>query len=265
MNNQPIGILDSGVGGLTVWKEIIKKSPHESTVYVGDSLNAPYGWYSAKKIHSLSRKLVEFLLAKKVKAIVVACNSITVTCLDSLRQEYSQVPIIGAVPVVKMATKVSRNKKIGILSTTKTAKSAYQKKLIKKFANGCSVFVHGTDELVPLIENGELEGKNLNNVLLKTLIKFKKEEIDTLALGCTHYPFVSLETQKILGKNVTLLDSGAAIARQVKRVLENNQAFSKNANSRHEFYTTGEKNAFTKVAKTLGKDTITQKIQKIKL
>ena len=265
MRNQPIGILDSGVGGLTVFKEIVHLLPHESIMYIGDSQSTPYGQYSADKIHKLAKKLVDFLISKKAKIIVIACNTITVSCLDKLREEYPQIPIIGTVPVVKTAAEVTKNKKIGILSTTNTAKSTYQKHLVEKFANNCYVFEHGTDELVPLIEKGEFNGKKMNEVLERTLMKFKREEIDTLALACTHFPFVADKMHEILGDKVRLLDSGAAIARQVQRVLDNNEAFANHTTPTYAFFTTGKKESFEKVAKHLGKDTITKNIHNISL
>jgi glutamate racemase len=265
MHNQPIGILDSGVGGLTIWKEITVLLPHESIIYIGDSKNTPYGQFNADKTHKLAKKLVKFLLSKNSKVIVIACNTITVSCLDKLRIEFPQVPIIGTVPVIKTAAQITKNKKIGILSTTYTAKSAYQKQLIEKFANHCRVFEHGTDELVPLIEKGELGGEKINDILQKTLNKFKKEGIDTLALGCTHFPFVSADLRRILGDDVRLLDSGAAIARQVQRVLEKNNSLTHKSKSKYEFFTTGTVKNFEKVANTLGKGTITKKVKNIAL
>lgn len=265
MNNRPIGILDSGLGGLTIWKEIINNLPKESTIYIGDSLNTPYGKKSPNEIYSLSKKLINFLLKKNVKAIVVACNAITVSCIDQLRSDFPQIPIIGTVPVVKTAVEVTKNKKIGILSTTTTAKSDYQKKLIKKFASNCKVFVHGTDDLVPLIEKGEFGGEKLKKILQKILSTFQKEQVDTLALACTHFPFIRREIENILGKKVILLDSGTAIGRQVKRILENNNTLSEKKKPKYEFFTTGNDQVFTKVAKTLREGTITESIRKIKL
>lgn len=265
MQNRPIGILDSGVGGLTVWKEIAELLPQESTVYIGDSYNSPYGRYTADKIHELAKKLIKFLISKDAKIIVIACNSITVSCLDKLREEFPQVPIVGTVPVVKTAARITKNKRIGILSTTNTAKSEYQKKLIEQFAHDCSVFSHGTDDLVPLIEKGELSGVTVGRILNKVLSQFKDEGVDTLALGCTHYPFVSWQIKDIIGKNITLLDSGTAIARQVKRVLEKNNSMTQESKSKYEFFTTGAVENFQKVANTLGKGTITKKVKNIAL
>lgn len=240
MNNNPIGILDSGVGGLTVLHAIIQELPHESIVYIGDSKNTPYGAKSEEEIYLLAKKLIEFLITKKVKLIVIACNTITVSCLERLRIDYPALPIIGTVPVVKMAAVNSHNKRIGILSTTRTAQSDYQRHLIEEFAKGCTVFNQGTDELVPLIEQGRQESEEMKTILRKVLAPFSKEHIDTLALGCTHFPLVKKHMQSILGKDVQLLDSGGAIARQVRRVLEHNKALSIEQEAKITIYTTGD-------------------------
>ncbi len=202
MNNHPIGILDSGLGGLTVLQAIARELQNESFVYIGDSVSTPYGAKSPDEIYKLAKRLIEFLLQQEVKLIVIACNTITVTCLDKLRSDYSQIPIVGTVPVIKTAAEVSKNKYIGILSTTQTAQSDYQKHLIETFANGCTVFNHGTDALVPLIEQGQLESSEMTAALQSVLQVFKNEKIDALALGCTHFPFLEKQMQTILGSNV---------------------------------------------------------------
>lgn len=243
----PIGILDSGLGGLSIWKEIVKLLPHESTIYIADSKNCPYGSRSQKEIYELSRRLVQFLIKKNCKLIVIACNTITVSCLDKLRSEF-KIPIIGTVPVIKTASELSKNKKIGVLSTKATAKSKYQKNLIKKFAQGCEVINIGTDKLVPFIEKGE-SSKMIQIILQKELRQFKKANIDTLALGCSHFPLIRDQIQQILGSNIQILDSGAAIARQTKRILENNDILSDNKSASHELFTTGNKEQFERVVR----------------
>lgn len=243
MDNKPIGILDSGVGGLTIWREIIKELPKESTTYIADSKNLPYGNKTSQNIHKLSHKLVQFLISKNVKIIIVACNTITVSCLDKLRAEFPQISIVGTVPVIKTASKSSKNKKIGILSTVRTAESQYQKNLIKKFARGNKVLNIGTDKLVPFIERG----RNVDSILKKELSPFIDAKVDVLALGCTHFPLIKNKIQGILGSKVLILDSGPAIARQVRRVLTNNKIISSPQNSNYEFYTTGDKGSLNRI------------------
>lgn len=264
MQNRPIGILDSGLGGLTIWNEIVAQLPKESTVYIADSQNCPYGNKNQDQIYRLSKRLVEFLLEKDAKVIVVACNSITVTCLDKLRADFPKVPITGIVPVIKTAAEKTKNKKIGVLSTTRTTQSTYQKELIEKFAKECKVFTHGTDELVPLIENGELTGQKIDKVLRSVLEKFQKEQIDTLALGCSHFPLLNEKIRSILGSGVMLLDSSGAVARQVNRVLERNSCLVEPGNKqKHMFMTTGDIEPFKKISKVLGKGELIQSIDRI--
>lgn len=240
MSSKPIGILDSGIGGLTVAKEVIKLLPHESIVYVGDSANTPYGAKTEAEIGERADKLVQFLLNKDVKAIIIACNTITVNCIDTIRKTYPSIPVIGTVPVIKTAAAVSKNKRIGILSTSKTAESAYQKKLIQDFAQDFTVFEHGTDDLVPLIEKGITVGSEVDLVLQNVLDTFKKADIDTLALGCTHYPFIKDSIQMQLGISVQLLEPSTSVARHVKKIIENNKIANTKGESSYSFYTTGD-------------------------
>ncbi len=251
MKIRAIGILDSGIGGLTVAREVVRLLPHEDIMYAGDRKNAPYGARSKNEILDLSRKMVEFLLKKNVKAVVAACNTITVNCLGDLRNEYPEIPIIGTVPVIKTAVERTRSQRIGILSTTATATSAYQENLITKFAGDCSVVNAGSDELVPYIEAGKIDGKELEVILDRVLKIFKENRIDMLALGCTHFPYIREQIAKILGKDVEVLDSGAAIARQVKRVLEVNMALNTKNTAKYELHFTGGNSLPIKVINNL--------------
>lgn len=251
MNNQPIGVLDSGVGGLSIWREIVKLLPHESTVYIADSKNCPYGTKTPEEIYLLARRLVLFLTQKEAKLIVLACNTITVNCLDKLRRDFPQISIVGTVPVIKTAVELTANKKIGVLSTIVTANSQYQKELIQKFAAGCHVLNLGTDKLVPFVERGELQGEALQKTVEEVLLPFQEAGVDTIALGCSHYPFLEPVMQQIVGQKVHILDSGAAIARQVKRVLELKHE-TNTITASHTLYTTGDKTQFASfIAATL--------------
>lgn len=251
MNSKSIGILDTGVGGLSVWREIQALLPEESTIYLADSLYCPYGNRTNEEIFVLSRRLIQFLLSKDVKSIVIACNTITVAALDKLRREFSEIPIIGTIPVVKTAVALSKNGKIGILSTRATAKSAYQKKLISLFAQGKEVLNIGTDRLVPLVEKGFVRGEKVTKILQKELASFKKRDVDVIALGCTHYPFLKSSMQQVLGDKVSLLDSGPAIARQLERVLSANDIKTIGEKRQHSMYTTGDVGTFQHVVRTL--------------
>ena len=233
---EPIGIIDSGVGGLTIASVLIKELPNESIIYLADSKNCPYGEKSAQQIYSLTGKMMNFLLKRNIKLLIIACNTITVTCIDKLREDYPNLPIIGIVPVIKTAVKSSRNKKIGVFSTAVTAESKYQKNLIKEFAKDCSVINEGSSRLVPLIEKIDFEG--VNKVLSQELRIFKDSKVDVLALGCSHFPLIKNRIQKHL-PNVLILDSGDAVVRQVQRILEHNKMLSNSDNASYNFYTTG--------------------------
>ncbi|MCL5113914.1 MAG: glutamate racemase [Patescibacteria group bacterium] len=250
-NQQAIGVLDSGVGGLSIWREIIKKNPNESTIYIADSLNCPYGEKTSEEIYNLSKNLIKFLLKKKAKLIVLACNTITVSCLDGLRRDFPDIPIVGTVPVVKTASEKTMIGRIGVLSTRKTAGSKYQKNLINKFAKNLKVINLGTDNLVRIVENGKNDNLKISKILKQELKPFSDFKADILALGCSHFPFLKREMKKVLGSKVKILDSGGAVARQVERVLENNKSNAVYRKPSYFFYTTGNAGQFSRVANEL--------------
>lgn len=260
MKQRPIGILDSGIGGLSIWQELVSQLPHEAMVYVADSAYCPYGSRDAQNIYELSRRIVQYLIqTHNVKLVVIACNTVTVSALDRLRADFPQVPIVGIVPVIKTAAEKSKNKEIGILSTQITAQSTYQKHLIASFAHSCVVTNVGTNDLVPLVENGEIQGEKTRKILAGVLKEFQEVGVDTIALGCSHFPFLRTEIQKILGRNVQLLDSAGAVARQVHRILEKNKQEGRVIEPVDLLYTTGEKNQFISVANKLVGDTMAQR------
>ena len=222
---------------MSVWREIARFLPQEQTLYVADSVNAPYGNKSEEEILDLASRVIEFLLTQHVKLIVAACNTITVSCIDRLRQAYPQIEIVGVVPAIKTAVALSKRKKIGVLATERTAKSSYQHELIKKFARKCEGITVGTNKFVPLIERGE-EGQ-IREVLLSVLKPFIKHEIDVVVLGCTHYPLIADLIQEELGREVRLIDSGEAIARRVEVLLTKHKLKSKQKAGENRFFTTG--------------------------
>lgn len=252
MNNNPIGIFDSGIGGLSIFKEIKSLLPRESIVYFADSKNCPYGGRSKEEVYRFSREIIASLLKKEVKLVVIACNTVTVSCIADLRHEFPRIPIIGIVPVVKAAAELSKMRRIGILSTTTTSRSQYQTDLIREFASGCEVVNVGTDTLVPFIEKGEIHTEEFRKVLTGVLSPFRKNPVDALALGCSHFPLARDEIQKILGDSVLLLDSGGAVARHVIRILDHEKLFSTKT-AVYEFITSGEITLFkTSIKQVLG-------------
>ena len=249
-SNAPIGIIDSGVGGLTILKEIQIALPAESLFYIGDTANCPYGGKTPAEIYHLTTKLVETLIERGVKAVVIACNTISVNCIHQLRADFPKLPFIGTAPAIKPAAALSSRKRIGILSTVSTAESAYQAGLIEQFAAGCVVTNLGTNELVPLIERAEWDTR-VPEILPRLLAPYKLAEIDALVLGCSHYPIIREQIQLELGDDVTVLDSGTAIARQVGRVLERESLLANGSYPTHDFVTTSLSPAFQQILERL--------------
>ncbi|MDG3582401.1 glutamate racemase [Galbibacter pacificus] len=228
MNSQPIGIFDSGVGGTSIWKEIHHLLPGESTIYLADSKYAPYGERPQKEILQLSIKNTEFLLSQNCKAIVVACNTATTNAIDYLRKNY-KVPFIGIEPAIKPAALNSKTGVVGILATRGTLTSGLFAKTSALYAKDRKVIEQFGDGLVPLIENGMANSEEMHQLLQKYLRPMMEEKADYLVLGCTHYPYLIPQLKKILPTSVTIIDSGEAVAKQTKTVLENFQLLNTRA------------------------------------
>lgn len=249
MKSRPIAIIDSGVGGLSIWREIVKLLPSEDIMYLADQENFPYGTKNQSTLEKIMRQNVDFLVKKHAKLIVIACNTATVATLDTLRTLYS-IPIVGTVPVIKKAAELSKSGRIGVISTSATSKSQYQKNLIMKFAKGKKVFELPQDWLVRRVEN-LTHNSQLISRLNEKLHNLKNQEIDVLVLGCTHFSFVKQHFKKIFGRNVQVLDSAGAIARQVKRVLYNTNIVASKHIPSYTFFTTRKKAQLEKQIKIL--------------
>lgn len=235
--NNPIGIIDSGVGGLSVASVIIREPPNESIIYLADSKNCPYGDKTSQEIYNLSKQMIKYLIENKAKLVLIACNTITTSCIDKLRKDFPKIPIVGIVPVIKTAVIETKNGKIGVFSTGVTAKSKYQKDLIKEFAKGCKVINEGSSKLAQLIEKLDLEA--VNRILNQELKVFIDNKVDVLALGCSHFSLVKDIIQKYL-PDVLILDSSDAVVRQIKRILKRNKMLSNSKDTSYNFYTTGD-------------------------
>lgn len=222
-NNNPIGLFDSGIGGTSIWREIHQLLPKENTIYLADSKNAPYGQKSKDEIIQLSFKNTEFLLDQNCKLIVVACNTATTNAIKELRDKYD-VPFIGIEPAIKPAATNSKTQKIGILATKGTLNSELFYKNVEKFQDIKIIEQIGYN-LVTLIENGEMNSPEMSDLLQKYLTPMIEQNIDYLVLGCTHYPYLIPQIQKIIPKNIKIIDSGEAVARQTKSILENKVGF----------------------------------------
>ena len=237
MSNYPIGIFDSGVGGTSIWKKIHSLLPHENTIYLADSKHAPYGEKSKGKIIELSKKNTEYLLNKNCKLIVVACNTATTNAIKILREKYD-VPFIGIEPAIKPAALKTKTKVIGILATKGTLSSKLFHNTANLFTNGIDVIEQVGEGIVPLIEKGKLNSFEMKVLLERYLKPMIDANIDHLVLGCTHYPYLIPQLLEILPKQVKIIDSGEAVARQTKIIVQkysisNNQE----AKSNIAFYT----------------------------
>ena len=218
-NNNPIGVFDSGVGGISVLKHIHALLPHEDLMYVADSKYAPYGNKTAEEITARCFELADYLIAKNVKALVVACNTATAAAIDELRETFD-IPIIGMEPAVKPAAEASKNGVIGVLATVGTLKSAQFAALLESYGRNVKVVTQACVGLVECIERGELDTPETKALIRQYTAPLLADGADTIVLGCTHYPFVKHVIQEIVGDKITLIDTGAAVAKQLKRQLE---------------------------------------------
>ena len=238
-STQPIGLFDSGIGGTSIWKEIHNLLPHEDSIYLADTKNAPYGQRSKQEIIDLSFKNTDFLLAQGCKIIVVACNTATTNAIEELRAAYS-VPFIGIEPAIRPAAIHTKTNAIGILATQGTLSSELFSKAVAGFKN-VNIIEQVGRNLVTLVESGKLESDEIHELLLQYLNPMIAANIDYLVLGCSHYPYLVPQIRKILPPHVTIIDSGEAVAKQTKKVLQShgllntinhtsNQVFYTNAN-----------------------------------
>lgn len=240
MQNKPIGILDSGVGGLSVWKELVKELPNESVIYFADSNNCPYGPRSKEEIIKLVSNVVEFLISKDCKAIVVACNTATAAAIDFLRFNYD-IPFIGMEPAVKPAALNSKTKSIAVLATEGTFNGKLYLETSERFAKDVDVNIKVGDKLVEIVENGLINTEETKKHLSEIVKPLIEKDIDHLVLGCTHYPFLASNLKSILPPTVKIIDPAPAVVKQTARVLEkNNLASKKNNQAEYIFYTSGE-------------------------
>lgn len=232
----PIGFFDSGVGGTSVWSEVVALLPNEDTIYLADSANAPYGNKSSEVITQLSIKNTEFLLAQGCKMIAVPCNTATTNSIAHLRANYD-VPFIGIEPAIKPAALKSSTKKIGVLATKGTLSSALFHETSALYADKVeTVEIIGTG-IVELIEAGKIGSKQMHRLLLKLTKPFIESGIDYLVLGCSHYPYIKTHLERLLPDNVTIIDSGVAVARQTLQLLkQHNLVNPKKTPGSHELY-----------------------------
>jgi glutamate racemase len=244
--NRPLGIFDSGIGGLTVLKEIQRRIPCEDVVYFGDTAHLPYGTKSKETITKFSIDNVKFLQGFQAKMVVVACNTASSLSLDVLKKKFS-IPIIGVIePGAREAARKTRNGRIGVIGTKATIGSAAYETCLKRTDSKLKVYSASCPLFVPLVEEGWLEGEVVNQIAhfyLDSLVSFG---IDTLILGCTHYPLLEKIIQKIVGKDVTLINSAEETAKEAKILLEKlkNTGSKEKTNSGVQFYVSDEPEQF---------------------
>lgn len=244
MDNRPIGLLDSGVGGFSVVKKVIKKLPQESTIFIGDSAHMPYGDKSRKEVINLTRKSVKFLLSKNVKLIIFACNTATASAMDVLQQEVEQ-QIIGVIQSGSLAAaRTTKNKHVAVIATPVTINSHAYKKEIKFRDSEIKVTELATPTLAPLIEQGKGHATNLAAVK-KSLAPILHENFDTMVLGCTHYPIIQNDFAEVLGPKIKIVDPADQVAQYTFNVMRRDGLFSSAEHqAKHEYYTTGDSTKF---------------------
>ena len=216
---QPIGIFDSGVGGLSVMRAIRQELPHEDILYLGDQAHIPYGPRSKAQIKAFSFGITQFLLTQGAKLIVVACNTASGAALYALRDAFPDVPFVGMEPAVKPAAETTRTGKVGVLATPTTFAGDLYASVVERFARDVSIYKSNCPGLVELIEAGALDSPEVHRILEEALSPMMDAEIDTVVLGCTHYPFVIPVIEAITGPSVRTIDPAPAIARQTIRLL----------------------------------------------
>ena len=227
MNNNPIGVFDSGIGGLTVLKKIVEVLPNEKYIYYADTDNVPYGTKSKEEVIKYIQQAVEFLVSKNVKAIVVACNTATSIAVKDLRENYS-IPIIGIEPAAKPAIENRGNKKVLIMATPTTIKEEKLKYLLENLNAEAYVDLIAMPKLVEFAENKEFESENVKRYIEEQLKEYNLEEYSELVLGCTHFPFFKEILSKIFPQNTQIIDGSQGVANRLKSVLEENDILGNN-------------------------------------
>lgn len=251
MKNQPIGFLDSGVGGLTVVKEVMKLLPDEEVYYIGDSARNPYGPRPLSEVLEFTIQLANLLVSKGIKILIIACNTATVAALEVL-QGRLDIPVIGVIESgTRAAIASSQNKNIGVIGTQGTIQSNEYEKQILKLLEDAEVQSVACPQFVSIVEKHQYEDELAKNVVSKELEPFLGSKMDTLVLGCTHYPLLQSIIQDYFGENLTLIDPGVETAIQVQAVLSEKKMFNEDTEglNKHIFYTTGPADKFEKIAK----------------
>ncbi|WP_101844521.1 glutamate racemase [Halobacillus sp. Marseille-P3879] len=247
---QPIGVIDSGVGGLTVARELMRQLPKEKFIYLGDTRRCPYGPRPKEQVKRYTWQMVHYLLEENIKMLIVACNTATAYTLQELQQTLA-IPVIGVIePGARAAIKSSQNKQIGVIGTEGTISSEAYPKTLKAIDHSISVDGLACPSFVPMIESGILSGEEAEKIVSTTLKPLKKgNKMDTLILGCTHYPLIKHLVQAEMGVDIQVISSGEETAREASLILAYHGLLQQgNSIPVHEFYTTGDMEKFRNVA-----------------
>ncbi len=265
LNNRPIGVFDSGLGGLTVVKELMKILPHEDIVYLGDTARVPYGPRGTATIRKFSIDNTKFLLTKKVKIVVIACNTSSAVAAGYIKNKFKKAPVFEVIEPASIDA-VKKGERIGVIGTRGTVGSHAYPEKISKLRSGIKVFSVACPLFVPFIEEGEIESPALKIIAKRYLKELKEQNIDTLIMGCTHYPIIEDTIKKELGEKINLINPGKSVAREVAAYLEENKLLNvQKKNGSIVFYVTDLTPRFTKVAEMFLGGKIRGQLKKIEL
>jgi glutamate racemase len=250
--NASVGIFDSGVGGLSVLRAIRNQLPDVSLTYVADQGHVPYGSRPMEQVREFSMGIARFLSVKGALVIVVACNTASAAALHELRKTFPKIPFVGMEPALKPAAETTKSGVVGVLATPATFQGALYASVVERFASGVTVLQHTCPGLVAQIEQGELDTPRTRTILEEALLPMLDKGIDTVVLGCTHYPFVIPLIEQICGEKVRVIDPAPAVARQTRRVLESTGTTSQvMGQTEAQYYTSGSLDQFQSILKLL--------------
>ena len=268
MDNRPIGVFDSGLGGLTAMQKLMEELPDEDIIYLGDTGRVPYGGRSKETIIKYARQDIAFLKSFDIKAMVIACGTVSTTALGEIKDDYN-LPIIGVVaPAVLKAVEATRNKKIGLIGTVASIKSGAYNRLILEKMPEAEIFSAACPLLVPLVENGRI---NRGDIMIETAVReylepIKAQGVDTLILGCTHYPLIGEVISDYMGEGVTLISPGAETASYVAKLLKERGLSAKcGHNNKYSYFVTDSVDEFSKAASLFLKKNVQGEVSKADL
>ncbi len=249
-DSSPVGILDSGVGGLSVMRQIVRELPHEDVLFFADSIHCPYGHRTYDEIQDLTSGIAHFLVSQGAKIVVVACNTASAAALKHLRERFD-VPIVGMEPALKPAAERSGSKVVGVIATEVTFQGALFASLMERFSNDVDVLTRSCPGLVEQVEAGLVAAPETREMLEVCLAPMVEAGVDSLVLGCTHYPFLRLLMEEILGDGVEIFDPSLGVARQTARVLGKDGLLRQGGEGRYTFYTSGHPPRFARMLEEL--------------